>query len=94
MVMLNKRNAYSFSVIILISLLSYFNTFQNSFHFDDHDYILNNEAFKEHLNYTFTIGSTLSNLRNRSVVLHSLYLNYSVGGFNVMRPATCFWGAN
>ncbi|HJP18139.1 MAG TPA: tetratricopeptide repeat protein [Nitrospinota bacterium] len=81
--MLNKRNAYSFSVIILISLLSYFNTFQNSFHFDDHDYILNNEAFKEHLNYTFTIGSTLSNLRNRSVVLHSLYLNYSVGGFNV-----------
>tara|TARA_B100000959_G_C14980373_1_gene623211 strand:+ start:435 stop:2549 length:2115 start_codon:yes stop_codon:yes gene_type:complete len=81
--MLNKRNAYSFAVIILISFLSYFNTFENSFHFDDYNYILNNEAFKEHLNHTFTIGSTLSNLHNRSVVMHSLYLNYSAGGFNV-----------
>ena len=87
--MLNKREACSFAVIILISLLSYFNIFENSFHFDDFGYIVNNEGLKEYFRHPTTfkpvdpIVFTLLNLENRSVVMDSFFLNYSVGGFNV-----------
>ncbi len=81
--MINRRETCSFAVIFLISLLSYFNSFENSFHYDDYNYILNNEAFKEYVNHPFSIKQTLSSLSNRSVTLTSLYLNYSISDFNV-----------
>ena len=81
--MLNRRETCSFAVIFLISLLSYLNTFENSFHYDDYSYILKNEAFKEYINHPFSIEHTLSSLSSRSITLKSLHLNYSISGFNV-----------
>lgn len=81
--MFRVSNVYSFIVILVFALLPYFNTFAGSFHYDDYVYIVNNEAFKEYINHPFSVRQTLSTLSNRSVVLDSLYLNYSLGGFNV-----------
>ena len=81
--MLNKRGACSFVVIILIAFLSYFNTFTNSFHFDDYTYILKNEGLKEYFQHPFSFSFILSNLNHRSIVFATLFLNHSLDGFNV-----------
>lgn len=82
--MTNSRNICSALVIITLSYLSYFNSFANSFHFDDFRYILNNEAFKEYIDNPFSIHQTFTSLSNRSIVLATLYLNHYFGGFNVL----------
>lgn len=79
----HSRNIISFIVIFSLSFISYFNTFESSFHFDDFLYIINNEAFKEYIEHPFSVRQTLSTLSDRSIVLDTLYLNYSLGGFNV-----------
>lgn len=81
--LLTRRDTYSIFIIFFISLLAYFNTFANSFHYDDYSYILNNDAFKEYINHSFSVRETFSNLSNRSTVLATLYLNFSIDGFNV-----------
>lgn len=74
---------YPYIVILVIAFLPYFNTFSNSFHYDDYVYIINNPAFKEYISHPFSIQQTLSTLSYRSIVLDSLYLNYTIGGFNI-----------
>lgn len=81
--MTNSRNICSVLIIIIISYVSYFNSFANSFHFDDYRYIVNNEAFKEYIENPFSIHQTLASLSNRSIVLATLYLNHYFDGFNV-----------
>ena len=81
--MTNSRNICSALIILSIAFLSYFNTFTNSFHFDDFRYIIHNEEFKEYNQQSFSVSGTLSNLSNRSIVLATLYLNHSLDGFNV-----------
>ncbi len=70
-------------IILSIAFLSYFNTFENSFHFDDFRYILHNEEFKEYTQQPFSVSGTLSNLSNRTIVLATLRLNHFLNGFNV-----------
>ena len=77
------RDIHSIIVIIFISFLVYFNTFANSFHYDDYEYIINNWVFKEYVEKPFSISETLASLANRSIVLASLHLNLSIGGYNV-----------
>ena len=81
--MTNGRNICSVLIILSIAFLSYFNTFENSFHFDDFRYILHNEEFKEYTQQPFSVSGTLSNLSNRTIVLATLRLNHFLNGFNV-----------
>tara|TARA_B100000315_G_scaffold12567_1_gene11888 strand:+ start:6195 stop:8378 length:2184 start_codon:yes stop_codon:yes gene_type:complete len=81
--MTKSRNICSVLIIFSIAFLSYFNTFTNSFHFDDFRYILHNVEFKEYIQQPFSVNGTLSNLSNRSIVLATLRLNHSLDGFNV-----------
>ncbi len=88
--MIKYRNIFSILIILSIAFLSYFNTFTNSFHFDDFKYILNNEGLKEDFQHVFlsylcfpTCHDILSNLSNRPIIFYTLHLNHSLGGFNV-----------
>ena len=88
--MIKYRNIFSILIILSIAFLSYFNTFTNSFHFDDFKYIVNNEGLKEDFQHVFlsylcfpTCHDILSNLSNRPIIFYTLHLNHSLGGFNV-----------
>ena len=88
--MIKYRNIFSILIILSIAFLSYFNTFTNSFHFDDFKYIVNNEGLKEDFQHVFlsylcfpTCHDILSNLSNRPIIFYTLLLNHSLGGFNV-----------
>ena len=81
--MTNGRNILSILIILSIAFLSYFNTFTNSFHFDDYTYILKNEGLKEYFQHPFSFSFILSNLNHRSIVFATLFLNHSLDGFNV-----------
>jgi len=81
--MTNGRNILSILIILSIAFLSYFNTFTNSFHFDDYTYILKNEGLKEYFQHPFSFSFILSNLHHRSIVFATLFLNHSLDGFNV-----------
>jgi len=81
--MIKYRNIFSILIILSIAFLSYFNTFTNSFHFDDYTYILKNEGLKEYFQHPFSFSFILSNLHHRSIVFATLFLNHSLDGFNV-----------
>lgn len=79
-------------LIVLFGVILYSNTLKNPFVFDDLTYVINNPALKAYQYYT---DSSLveraiawnridANFRTRTVGFFSLFLNYKLGGFNVL----------
>jgi protein O-mannosyl-transferase len=77
----SKRfNLIAFSVITVMVLIAYSNTFNASFHFDDHPSIVDNSAIRH-----ISGDNILSILQgSRPVVYLSIMLNYQLSGVNVV----------
>src|SRR3989338_11293406 len=72
------KSYYQIFIIITLTSVVYFNTFQAPFHFDDETAIVGNEALKslESINgYRFIY---------RYVLFLTFHLNYLIGEFNVL----------
>lgn len=75
-----RFNLIAFSVIAIVTLVAYSNTFKASFHFDDNPSIVDNYTIK-----VMTADNIVGILKGvRPVVYLSLMLNYSLGGLNVV----------
>jgi len=77
----SKRfNLIAFSIIAVMILITYSNTFDGKFHFDDNPSIVDNFSIKQ-----VTADNIIGILKGvRPVVYLSLMLNYKLGGLNVV----------
>ncbi len=74
-----KHNILSISLILVLGVIVYSNTFQNSFHFDDFPQIVENIRIRDISN----IQLIADNLITRFVAYYSFALNYHWNGLNV-----------
>jgi len=90
MLKFSKKNLFYYLTIVLLTLLAYSNSFQNSFQFDDFHVIVSNPSMKDPANFTkFFLNPQLGSgvLKEtsgyRPLLLASFALNYALGGVDV-----------
>lgn len=78
-----KKNILSILVLLALANIAYFNSFNNSFHFDDFISISENKNLKD-LDYLWELYSSFFSIfQNRALVQTSLLLNYHFSRLNV-----------